>query len=366
MTARTDFPKFDAARYFPSLDGMRAFCVLLVMFNHVHAVVPKWIVGWLGVDVFFVLSGFLITTLLIREKARSGRISLKAFYTRRFFRIVPVYLFTVLLYAVAVRVTHDVVKTEQFNAALPWLLTFMQEFRPNTTGNILGHAWTLGIEEKFYVFWPLLLITLYPFRSRTLWWLAAVFITILLFPHTYARSYGGLFIGAVLAIVLSAPARGIFLKRLPLMPDTCLCLLVVGTYALSGYDYRFVLLFSAAIALMITSLVLRTGWLRKLLEAPALVYIGKRSYAIYLIHVLVLDAVAKIPSRFLPSHWFPVVAVAYLGCIAFASFMHVAIEQPCINVGRRLSKRIAEKYDERRRSRQEPRYPSIAVSQDEV
>ena len=160
MTARTDFPKFDAARYFPSLDGMRAFCVLLVMFNHVHAVVPKWIVGWLGVDVFFVLSGFLITTLLIREKARSGRISLKAFYTRRFYRIVPVYLFTVLLYAVAVRVTHDVVKTDQFNAALPWLMTFMQEFRPNTTGNVLGHGWTLGIEEKFYVFWPLLLIIL--------------------------------------------------------------------------------------------------------------------------------------------------------------------------------------------------------------
>ncbi len=366
MMTRTDAAEFDAARYFPSLDGMRAICVLLVMFNHVHVVVPGWIIGWLGVDVFFVLSGFLITTLLIREKERSGRVSLKAFYTRRFFRIVPVYLFTVLLYAVAVRVTHDPVKAAQFNEALPWLLTFMQEYRPGTTGNVLGHAWTLGIEEKFYVFWPLLLIILYPFRGRTKWWLTAIFLAILLFPHTYARSYDGLFIGALLAIALSAPARQDFLKRLPAVPDGVLCLLVLATYALCRYDYRFVLFFSAAIALLIASLVLRAGRVRKFLEAPGLVYIGKRSYAIYLIHVLVLDSVAKIPSGFLPPHWFPMIAVSYIGCIVAASFMHIAIEQPCINLGRRLSMRIAAKDEERRRSRQEAAYPAIAVPEDKA
>src|SRR5260370_42711082 len=110
------------------------------MFNHVHAVVPPWIFGWLGVDVFFVLSGFLITTLLLREKLRKGSISLRGFYTRRFFRIVPVYLFTVCMYFVAVHASRDFVKLGQFNAALPWLLSFLPENRPAAAANHLRHA----------------------------------------------------------------------------------------------------------------------------------------------------------------------------------------------------------------------------------
>jgi peptidoglycan/LPS O-acetylase OafA/YrhL len=236
MSSDSDFLPFEKAKYFPSLDGMRAFCVLLVIFNHVHVAYPRWIVGWLGVDVFFVLSGFLITTLLLRERERTGKISLKGFYTRRFFRIVPIYLFTVLLYAVAMRQTHDLLKTAQFKAALPWLLTFMQEYRPFAAGNVMGHAWTLGIEEKFYVCWPLLLIVLFPFRGRAVLWLGALCAVVLSFPALYSRSYGGLLIGAILAIALSAQVQWSFVKRLPKVPDAILCLLVVATYALSAYN----------------------------------------------------------------------------------------------------------------------------------
>ncbi len=340
----TDFQEFDRARYFPSLDGMRAFCVLLVMFNHVHAAVPKWIAGWLGVDVFFVLSGFLITTLLIRERADAGRVSLKAFYIRRFFRIIPIYLFTVLLYAAAVQVTHDTVKTAQFNLALPYLLTFMQEYRPSETGNVLGHAWTLGIEEKYYVFWPLILVALYPFQRRAAVVLTAIFLGILLFPTRYARAYDGLLIGSVLAIVLSAPVRTKlreYTKLLPAVPDLYLCVLVLGTYTLAGFRPNLVLLFSAAIGLLIGSLVLRAGSVRRLLESRVLVYIGKRSYAIYLIHVLVLDSISRVPTRWLPSNALLVVAIAYAGCIIVASLMYIGIEKPCLRLGKRLSAKIA-------------------------
>ena len=162
------YSSFEAAKYFPALDGLRAICVLMVMFSHIPGGVarPPWMYGFLGVDVFFVLSGFLITTLLIRERARTGRVSLTGFYTRRFFRIVPVYLFTVLLYFTAVHVMRDPVKTAQFKAALPWLLGFMQEYRPAAAGNVLGHAWTLGIEEKFYLLWPILLTAAKPGGGR--------------------------------------------------------------------------------------------------------------------------------------------------------------------------------------------------------
>ena len=335
---------FENTKYFPSLDGVRALCVLLVMFNHVHAPVPGWIVGYLGVDVFFVLSGFLITTLLLRERNRSGRISLKGFYIRRFFRIVPVYLFTVLLYFIAVHVARDPVKIAEFQAALPWLLSFLQEYRPESAGNVLGHAWTLAIEEKFYVFWPLLLILLYPFRIGAAVLLAAIFIAILLlFPHTFARSYDGLLIGAALAISLEGPTKSRLAPRMSAVPAWLTCMLVAMTYIVTAHDNRFVLFFAGSVALFIASLILRVGRLRSVLESSILVFIGKRSYAIYLIHVLSIDTVERLVPRFLPSNAFLLVGIAYLVSIAGASVIYAAIEQPSISLGRHLSNRMAQR-----------------------
>jgi peptidoglycan/LPS O-acetylase OafA/YrhL len=340
---RGDFAVFQNTKYFPALDGLRALSVFLVMFNHVHGYVPAWIHGWLGVDVFFVLSGFLITTLMLREIEGNGSVSLRGFYIRRFFRIIPVYLFTVLLYFGAVHATHDPAKATQFNAALPWLLSFLQEYRPASAGNVLGHAWTLGIEEKFYIVWPVLLIALYPFGARALLCLAAIFISILFLPHIYARSYDGLVIGAVLAIALSASGRIGSVRSLASIPDGALCVLLAGTYLLNSYSNKFVLIFSGAVALLVTSLVLRQGILRRLLEAPVLVFIGKRSYAMYLIHVLVVDLVEKVQPAFLADQGILIVCVAYGLTVAGASLMYLAIERPCIAFGRRLSKRMAQR-----------------------
>src|SRR4030088_1441759 len=86
-------PTFDAYRqlkHSDALDGMRAIGVLLVIFEHFAGERYKWLSGWLGVHIFFVMSGFLITTLLLREQERNGRVSLRDFYVRRVFRIMPV------------------------------------------------------------------------------------------------------------------------------------------------------------------------------------------------------------------------------------------------------------------------------------
>jgi peptidoglycan/LPS O-acetylase OafA/YrhL len=339
-----DYKAFQNAKYFPSLDGMRALCVLLVLFTHVHVPVPDWILGSLGVDVFFVLSGFLITTLLLREKERTDAISLVGFYIRRFFRIIPVYLFTVFLYFVALRASHDAVKTAQFISALPWLLSFMQEYRPLSTGYTLGHSWTLGIEEKFYIVWPLLLMVLFPFRARAWLCMGCLFVALLFLRHDHARAYDGLLIGALVAVSLSAEGRWGYEKIISAIPDAFICLLLVGTYALNGHSKIYVLLFSAATALLVSSLVLRTGFVRRFLELPLLIFVGKRSYAMYLIHVLMLNVVEKVPPRFLPPNWLLIVGIGYLLSIAGASLIYVAIERPCIGFGRTLSKRWDERH----------------------
>ncbi|MEK8109623.1 acyltransferase [Micromonospora sp. M12] len=84
-------------RRFPALDGLRAVAAIMVFAFHYGGPSWKWLTGWIGVHLFFVLSGFLITTLLLREEHRYGRVSLRAFYLRRFFRIMPVYLLVLFL-----------------------------------------------------------------------------------------------------------------------------------------------------------------------------------------------------------------------------------------------------------------------------
>jgi len=329
-------------RYFPALDGLRAFCVTIVMFNHMHVPQPRIFYGPLGVEGFFVLSGFLITMLMLREQHEHGRISLTAFYTRRFFRIIPVYFFTLLLYGVVVWGVHDSVKMAQYKASLPWLLTFMEEFRSAAAGNVVGHAWSLSVEEKFYLVWPLLVLLLIPFRGRKLLGLAGVAVLVMLLPYPHYVSYGTLLMGSLLAVALSNQAHWTFLRRIPAIPDAVLLLILAAAYL--SFNYRKngnMLLFGGAFTLLLASLVLRRGWVRKLLEHPALVFVGRCSYSFYLIHVLAIDLVEKELGRLVTLNWVNVLVVSFVVSLAAASLMHVAIELPCIALGRRLSKRLA-------------------------
>jgi peptidoglycan/LPS O-acetylase OafA/YrhL len=114
-------------------------------------------------------------------------------------------------------------------------------------------------------------------------------------------------------------------------------------YTLAGHNDKLVLLFSGATALLIASLVLRRGALRRFLESPGLVYIGRRSYAMYLIHVLVADAIGQLTPKVLPPNWFVVVTFSYLASLAGASLMYLIIERPCVELGRRLSNRFMDR-----------------------
>jgi peptidoglycan/LPS O-acetylase OafA/YrhL len=158
-------PTPGAPRRIPSLDGLRAISITLVMLSHLIGterfpvqnarvmLVPLGDLGALGVRIFFVISGYLITTLLLQEHARTGTISLRAFYVRRTLRIFPAFYAFALLMLVAQRwgtfhfrdgdAVHALTYTMNYHYSRSWEL---------------GHLWSLSVEEQFYLIWPALVL----------------------------------------------------------------------------------------------------------------------------------------------------------------------------------------------------------------
>ena len=145
----------------PSLDGLRAVSILLVIFSHISQTyhwsqsVPfiwRLTPGATGVSVFFVISGYLISSLLLREQAATGRISLRDFYLRRVFRIVPAYLVYIGVIALLAQAGVVTAEAQDFVAALLYVTNYVQAHW------VLLHTWSLSVEEQFYLLFPLLLL----------------------------------------------------------------------------------------------------------------------------------------------------------------------------------------------------------------
>ena len=146
-----------------SLDGLRTLSIVMVLFGHLWGTngFPKNVVtealaqyAHLGVQVFFVISGFLITTLLLREHKSTGRIDLYAFYRRRMFRIFPAAFFYITVMAIVARPGY-----------LWWAYTYLMCYAGDGRPWLLGHLWSLSVEEQFYMVWPLALITWFSRRA---------------------------------------------------------------------------------------------------------------------------------------------------------------------------------------------------------
>ena len=148
------FDSYQRTRAFGALDGLRFLSILVVVWHHTPARISWWRpseYGFLGVDLFFVISGFLIVTLLLRERERSGDISLRKFYMRRTLRIFPLYYTFVLGLAAFYAIFHTGSEFGQaFVREVPIYLTYMGNFFPVS----LGIVWSLAAEEQFYLVWP--------------------------------------------------------------------------------------------------------------------------------------------------------------------------------------------------------------------
>jgi peptidoglycan/LPS O-acetylase OafA/YrhL len=154
----------------PALDGLRAIAVLAVLCNHAWAQQLPFAGGQIGVDIFFVLSGFLITTLIAEEQRGSGRVRLRNFYGRRALRILPVLVVVVCVAELVVAAVGSPVNRMDTIRAAPQAMLFVQNWdlalhQGSLLGGYLGHTWSLSIEEQFYLLWPVALIALVRFAG---------------------------------------------------------------------------------------------------------------------------------------------------------------------------------------------------------
>ena len=324
--------RVDARRlgYEPALDGARAVAVVAVMLFHFLG--PDLFVGGLiGVDVFFVLSGFLITNLLLDERNRTGAVSLRGFYHRRVLRLFPAMyalLGMVAVVAVFIGATYPTVWAELGAAALYSYQMFLAFFGFPTPDSprVLFHLWSLSVEEWFYFFWPVLLLAGLKTvtRQRALIWLAgawaAMWMGIRLSGNVVGvdwvsdTPFAGTGVGYAGEVVYRMSAM-----RFDQLIIGCLLAIAVRRWALvPGGRARPGLAVGAVIgaALLVTELALagRVGffdpfgsigfnaallgipfvvlWIHlhpgggptRLLALPVMVWIGKRSYGLYLWH----------------------------------------------------------------------------------
>jgi peptidoglycan/LPS O-acetylase OafA/YrhL len=311
-------PAGGSLSYMPALDGLRAFAVLAVLAY--HGDMPWARAGFLGVDVFFVISGYLITALLLSEHTRNGRISLRRFWGRRALRLLPGLL--VMLGVVALVV--PILAPDQneslrgdLTAALTyvsnWWLIFQDKPYFEAIGRppVLQHLWSLAVEEQFYLLWPLVLTfgLRNPFRRprRLVKWIllavaaSAVAMGLMYSPEADAsRVYygtdtrlGTILLGAALAFLWSPGHRTASPRWVGSFTRDVACL---GSLAVIGYLmvtwnefvpqlYRGGFTGVALLTLVVVAVASHPGALTKgLLGNLPMRWLGQRSYSIYLWH----------------------------------------------------------------------------------
>ena len=353
------------AGYRPYLDGLRAVAVGGVIVYHLNRL---WLPGgFLGVDLFFVLSGYLITTLLVGEHRRTGRLDLPAFWSRRVRRLLPALLVLLLVISVvtliggdeltAASARGDMLATLFYVANWRFILTDQSYFNQFVAPSPVRHAWSLAIEEQFYLFWPLVTsLVLARLGSRVL---AAVALLAsvasiaamwILFDASAdpSRAYYGtdariyeLLIGALLATALASPGRDRLLAAARPLAIPCLLLVLAAMWLLpdnASLYYRgggpaFVLVGAALIA------GLEGGsQLTRLLSLKPIVVIGLISYGLYLWHWPVTLFVSQ--QMGLTSAPLAAVTVV-LATLALAAVSYVVVERPIRRGGRIGSLRLS-------------------------
>lgn len=356
-------------RRIPSLDGLRAVSIALVLFSHAicsrgfpHAQKlatssAPYFMGNLGVRIFFVISGFLITTLLVREQSDSGAINLKAFYLRRGFRILPVsmsYILVVALLTVAGVLT---VSWTSFAVAGGFAADFV---RPDW---YLGHFWSLSVEEQFYLVWPFA-VSVLPMRWR--WKIAgAVFVggvagASLLFYVDQLQaaeafsSYATVAAGCMLALARVSSSRNA--QLLSSRWTVAGGVLLTAAAFLLPRPIRYGVLSIAVALLIVTAIDTLTrvrGPIYEVLNWKPVRFVGTLSYSLYIWQELFLRI-----GNFDRGLKFPLNLAAAAGA---ALCSYYVIEQPFIRLGQRQARKRRNRAAEVIADVSEGKQPQFAV-----
>lgn len=304
-----------ARRHFGSLDGIRAIAILTVLWHHTMQPInwlPMTARGFLGVDLFFVLSGFLIVTLLLRERDRNGDISLKGFYMRRILRIFPVYYGLLLVLLIAFGIvfrSSDVAGA--YIAAMPWYFTYTSNFIREET--LLAIAWSLATEEQFYLVWP----PLEKFLGRFAMPILAILLIInqlinyeIILAAQHARlevlqsTFTPILLGVLLAHLLHkrkhyAQLARVFSNKWSTAITTGLLLILFNVFPI-GTDISGtprLLIHLVMTAFLAGCIINEQHILRPLLTLKPLVRVGAISYGMYLFHMFIVVISVAILNR---------------------------------------------------------------------
>lgn len=318
------YTQYKQVRFFGSLDGLRCICIFAVLWHHsplfdaLHEPTLLLTRGFTGVDFFFVLSGYLITTLLLREEERKGRFSIAGFYWRRALRIVPVYYLVVTFCAVY----WVLVKGQaEYGPMVPYYYLF---FSNMLIGDIplLAPTWSLSVEEQYYLIWPALLLLLpsgWRFRLGLL--VVLIFLCVLsasgmlsffgvrpietdlaiwAFP---TNSYTAMLLGSLAAVLLHIQAGYTMLFRMLGHRWMPVMMLVAVIAALQFTPERLIgwpnLFIHAVMTCFLISIVLREDHaLRSTLSWRPVARIGEISYGVYLYHLIGLHIANEIGELF--------------------------------------------------------------------
>ncbi len=296
------------------LDGIRGLAILLVLMSHGFGAftiqtrseaIFKHVLasyGWMGVDLFFVLSGFLITGILLKTKHKANYF--KNFYMRRVLRIFPLYYFIILVSFFILPKLGGWWTTAFRNGSteLPWFLSYLMNYLGTVTVP-LGHFWSLCVEEQFYLLWPLLvwclsyrmiiiLCLIGLMTSPVLRWIVFSHgVTVGAINFYSATHADALLCGALLATVSHAKSGLLQYRRFATFFFVFSGIVVAGIYGLSilrllpealnvSLNFSFVAVFFAALLVMVVTAE-NSAWYIQVFDSSLLCWLGKYSYGIY-------------------------------------------------------------------------------------
>ena len=359
-------------RYVASLDGIRALCCFAVVGHHFG--IPGCRAGWIGVEMFFALSGFLITTLLCREYQETDTLSLTNFWARRAFRLLPIYW----LYAIFLSVAVLLRPAGSFHTEGPWtpglfvasIWLYFINLSPShlwTHQLWAAHLWSLAKEEQFYFCWPVLLFI---FRRRIASTWAVPLILALLgmivgfageWSSVFAYTPLGITSGCTVALLLGTGRQNTAFRWISststrwILSIICIAMLAIlqrRTAHLSDDAVRpwashvIVPLYSFPFALLIANLWYgKSDAIARCLSIKPLTYVGMISYGVYLYHVVLIEPVKQSAAMFESSTGvhlrFVIVSLCYLTVVlAVASISYFFIERPLLRIGKRFRPRV--------------------------
>jgi peptidoglycan/LPS O-acetylase OafA/YrhL len=311
MSGESAHETYLSQRIFGSLDGLRGVSILAVVWHHTaaHAFphVPLLQSGGYGVALFFVISGFLITTLLLREKEQHGDISLRAFYARRALRIFPLYYAVLLGYtALVLLAERGTPEGAEFLRNLPYFATYTNNyFVPDGERVIFYFAWSLAVEEQFYLVWPFLEKRVR--RELCLAFLITlIFVTVVQrevlldglepksgFTFLVSRFATPIFLGVLCAHLLHDAHNYQLLARALGRRFSVWLVAALTLVALAIPRLPMTLVHVLFACLVIACVVKPRHSLGFLFENPILRKIGAISYGIYLFHMLCMNGVRR-------------------------------------------------------------------------